>query len=169
MYVRKETRKTREATREFEVVLDERGFRERMETIRLERVLGFNRVIGDRVNPPNQSRGSGGNNKKLRELLLPGKGKATRDGKGKGKAPLADQDEEIALDTDMRKSGNAERSEHWFHPPPPYVHSSSYPTGDHKHDRGITKQIDPSMIISLGMDTGPNPQSPRYPIRTRST
>lgn len=135
-YVRRERRKIRQATKEFAEVLDERAVRDRTMVLRLERVLGLNRVSPE----PTPLR-TENERKRLRDLLLPSR----------------KRDKDIPLDErKIDKLGNDRRGSHWFAPPPPYMPS---PLGS-PITAGTTGMVDEpgckTKVISMSSPTSPD-------------
>jgi hypothetical protein len=127
--VRKERRKTRKESNDFAVGLGERGTRERMDILRLESVLGIDRIRSSV--PPTRGQGD---KARLRELLLPSKRREReRNGTRSGNRdiPLAKVEK-----VDKGVDGDRHRESHWFNPPPP------------PHDPQNPILVDPSLITS---------------------
>nr|XP_019003090.1 uncharacterized protein I203_04127 [Kwoniella mangroviensis CBS 8507]OCF66551.1 hypothetical protein I203_04127 [Kwoniella mangroviensis CBS 8507] len=110
-YVRRKRQKTRKATKEFGDKLDERTVQDNLRVLRLERVLGLQRILTS-DEPRQQAKGyEEKKNKRFRELLLPSKRRRT------------DVEKDIEL-----KSANfaSDRMTYGYGvPPPPYVPSKS--------------------------------------------
>lgn len=131
-YVRRERRKTRQATKEFGKRLDERNVNDRLSALRLEKVFGFNRVTfgrgGDRSVRTTQE--DGGKKNKLRELLLPSKRRSGDEEMEMKKSNFAPDKERDRYDS-WRTSNFGK--DNWV-APPPYVPSQGVPTPvDVKH------------------------------------
>ncbi|OWZ60805.1 hypothetical protein AYX15_06940 [Cryptococcus neoformans] len=122
-YVRRERKKTRQATKEFGGRLDERNVNDRLAALRLEKVFGFNRVTsgrgGDRSARTTQE--DGGKKNKLRDILLPSKRKSGDEEMEMKRSNFAPDKERDRYDS-WRKSNLGRDS--WI-APPPYVPSQS--------------------------------------------
>lgn len=122
-YVRRERRKTRQATKEFGGRLDERNVNDRLAALRSEKVFGFNRVTfgrgGDRCARTTQE--DGGKKDKLREILLPSKRRSGDEEMEMKRSNFAPDKERDRYDS-WRKSNHGRDS--WV-APPPYVPSQS--------------------------------------------
>lgn len=122
-YVRRERKKTRQATKEFGGRLDERNVSDRLGALRLEKVFGFNRVTsgrgGDRSARTTQE--DGGKKNKLRDILLPSKRKSGDEEMEMKRSNFAPDKERDRYDS-WRKSNLGRDS--WI-APPPYVPSQS--------------------------------------------
>ena len=103
-YVYRERRKTRAATEDFTVVLDERGFRNGAKNSRFNKLIGLDRV----ASPPLVTQTTQGGRERLRELLLPARRRM--------------ETEHIPLDGGkIDRHANDQRETHWLTPPPPYA------------------------------------------------
>jgi len=135
LYVRRERRKTRLATREFADGLDERGGRHRRMVLRLERVLGLERV----PTQPEPAPRLGKERNKPRELLLPSR----------------IRHENIPLDQRINKVGNDRRDSHWVLPPPPYISSHNASAGTIATTVLIDDPDCKTRIVSAGSPVSP--------------
>lgn len=127
-YVRRRRRQTREETKNFANALDDHQVKERMIKLRLETVLGLDRLRTDASSSSDRTEGKGkGGNGRLRQLLLAKPG-------NKRDVPM------VAVGVKAKDKAEAEEAgdgwgrteSHWFVPPPPYVPStasSSYSNG----------------------------------------
>ncbi|WWC89025.1 uncharacterized protein L201_003943 [Kwoniella dendrophila CBS 6074] len=124
-YVQKERKKTRQATKEFGDKLDDRNVQENLRVLRLERVLGFERVLtssnGERVDntPKGYKEGyENKRNKRFKELLLPSRRKKS----------ILESDIEMKssnFSIDISYNHTYESNDRFSIPPPPYVPSET--------------------------------------------
>ena len=184
-YIRRERRKTRLATREFAKAMDERDVRDRMLILRLERVLGLDRVRQPKDIPRLAEEGERKERDRLRlrELLMLSK-------RNRGAAQHGDVDSGEGILLPDRHGGDcfegastqppAEHSEqkgdggrttrvsHWFAPPPPYAESSSSsyttPTRSHNSDKSVDTVSKPTFLqgTSTTIISMSSPISPCY-------
>ncbi|WRT66635.1 uncharacterized protein IL334_003594 [Kwoniella shivajii] len=121
LYVRRERKKTRQATRDFGDKLDDHTVQERLRTLRLERVLGLERVHTYSPNAaPASSRTQSGlgdgyeekRSKRFKELLLPSRRKKRDD----SEMEMEMKSTNFAPDFDKMSYRSSQ-------PPPPYIPS----------------------------------------------
>ncbi|WVQ99678.1 hypothetical protein IAU59_006817 [Kwoniella sp. CBS 9459] len=151
-YIRRERKKTREATKEFGDRIDDRDVSERLRILRLERVLGLERIRTG-VSDPSYVTGRGGGNgdrdgadrfeegkkKRFRDLLLPSR-------RRQGSSGATDVEMDLRRTHTTAKTDrsnfapNRIRESTYGAPPPPYAPStpsdldaaSPWPLGDKK-------------------------------------
>jgi len=136
LFVRRQRRQTREATKDFADALDDKDVRDRMLILRLEKVLGLDR-IRPTASPPRlaeQGETKAKEKKKLRELLLISRRKRETKGKEIETIPLT---ERSRISLFGRTCANASEGKkivgetshvpenQWSAPPPPYVYEGS--------------------------------------------
>lgn len=170
LHVRRERRKTRQATKGFGERLDKRNVNDRPAALRLEKVFGFNRVAfgrgGDRSTQT--TREDGDKKNKLREFLFPSKRRSGDEEMEMKKSNFA-PDKERHLYDGWRTSDLGRDS--WI-APPPYIAFQGIPTPvDVKHSFNRRDSLDsiptpcrqtfalPSSIYSL---TTAGPAMPSY-------
>jgi len=179
-YIRRQRRRTREATREFADALDEREVGDRMMIIRLEKVLGLDRVRPQPALAPRlaeEGEQKARERKRLRDLLLVARRKR-EGGEGFGKVKGR---EEIQMEQRVRitstvpavskgigsekKVGWADQREsHGFAPPPPYAlaneasASSSSIASSALHSDAGNAPLPPlqTKIVSMSSPTSPD-------------
>ncbi|KAE8539232.1 hypothetical protein D1P53_004330 [Cryptococcus gattii VGV] len=141
LHVRRERRKTRQATKEFGERLDKRNVNDRLAALRLEKVFGFNRVTfgrgGDRSTQT--TREDGDKKNKLRKFLFPSKRRSGDEEMEMKKSNFA-PDKERHLYDGWRTSDLGRDS--WI-APPPYIASQGIPTPiDVKHSFNRRDSLD---------------------------
>ncbi|WVW84198.1 hypothetical protein I302_106228 [Kwoniella bestiolae CBS 10118] len=139
-YVRRERMKTRQATKEFGDRLDDRAVQDNLRVLRLERVLGFQRVLtSDQASASASAKGRGyeeKRNKRFRELLLPSKRRRT------------DVEQDIELKS--TNFANDRMTYGYGVPPPPYVPYGSTPSPspqDHKYTKRDSLDSIPTPVL----------------------
>ncbi|TYJ59030.1 hypothetical protein B9479_000019 [Cryptococcus floricola] len=174
-YVRRERRKTREATKEFGDKLDESQVHRRLAALRLEKVFGFDRVSvgrgGDRSSirqVPDTKQKS-----RLRELLLPSK-------KRQSDVEMASMDKKsgnFAPDRDRRYDSwgvpilhtPKERDSWSWAAPPPYAPSAGMPSPVDAKEQPEKVKDKRDSLDSIPTPTLQRfPSAPRTPLRKSS-
>ncbi|XAO27384.1 hypothetical protein I312_106238 [Cryptococcus bacillisporus CA1280] len=141
LHVRRERRKTRQATKEFGERLDKRNVNDRLAALRLEKVFGFNRVTfgggGDRSTQT--TREDRDKRNKLRQFLFPSKRRSGDEEMEMKKSNFAPDKERHLYDG--RRTSNLGR-DGWI-APPPYIASQGIPTPiDVKHSFNRRDSLD---------------------------
>ncbi|WWC61905.1 uncharacterized protein I303_104491 [Kwoniella dejecticola CBS 10117] len=153
LYVRRERRKTREATKVFGDKLDDRAVQDNLRKLRLERVLGLERIlISDTTD-----RGRGyeeKKNKRFRELLLPSRRRRT------------DVENDIEMKSTNFAPDRTDRSTYGYGaPPPPYAPSDLSPSPqDTKHPRNHNQNKNQTPLTARrdSLDSIPTPVLPTF-------
>lgn len=187
LYIRQQRRQTRQATDEFRNAIDDREVRDRMMILRLEKVLGLDRVAPSIIPPRSTDPGvkTKEERKKLRELLLPSRKRARdvmRSTTNFEDIPLEDKtgDKDIV----GGKGLGADRRSHWLNPPPPYSGHLASTSASGSTDtiatqdlpisnptpipRGKTSLLSQTKIVSMSSPTEDDfePISLRPPLRS---
>ena len=174
LFVRHQRRKTRQATQNFADAIDDKDVRDRMMILRLEKVLGLDRIRPAASQPRLAEEGERKekDRKRLRELLMITRRKREAKGKDLDEIPLRGTKARVILldqygglggsekKTQFQSDGAGGRDSKWFAPPPPYVYpessSSTYP--------GVyTAELPPLQTKIVSMSS---PSSPEFIART---
>lgn len=135
-YVRRERRKTREATQAFADTLDDKTIRDRLTRLRLEKVFGLERIRTGATASPVVSQAEEirkvKERKRLRDLLLPSS-RRRRAGV-----------ENIEMGT-KHKESKRDRLSAWIAPPPPYAPSKN-PAASSSSTIATMHLVDPGTI-----------------------
>ncbi|WWC69932.1 uncharacterized protein I206_103876 [Kwoniella pini CBS 10737] len=151
LYVRRERRKTRKATKEFGDVLDERNVQDNLRKLRLERVLGLERILTSDTAHDSGAKGyEEKKNKRFRELLLPSKKRRM----------------DIEHEIEMKSTNFAlDRTTYGYGaPPPPYVPSETSTLSPQNAKHRNSRFSSPSATLQKrdSLDSIPTPVLPSF-------
>ncbi|KAK8864637.1 hypothetical protein IAR55_001887 [Kwoniella newhampshirensis] len=149
-YIKRERRQTRESTKLFGERLDQRRIQDRLNVLRLDSVLGLNRLRGGPVEGRDMDDGKydEGKRRRFRELLLPS---------SRNRKPV---DTEVEMES--RRDINGRSRAGWSIPPPPYVPPTNSPV-DHTpfFDNKVTPA--PNSRRRDSLDSVPTPTRVGFP------